>query len=136
MYNYSMTVFSQRVTFRHIAVSAIVFVIFALPLFVSAQPAGLVKCTGWENCKFGTLIETIRAVIDWILTISAVIGGVLFAYAGFLYATSAGNTGQISKAHGIFGNVLVGITIAFAAWLIIKSILDAIGIKAGYSGIG
>lgn len=128
--------FSPRyITFQNSAVSVIVFIILALPLLVSAQ-AGLVKCTGWENCKLDALVATIRSVIDWLLTISAVIGGALFAYAGFLYATSAGNTGQISKAHGIFWNVLVGIVIAFAAWLIIKSILDAIGVKAGYSGVG
>lgn len=128
-----MLVFFTHAAVQTVAISAAVFVVVAFPLIALAQP--LVQCSGADNCNMTTLLATIRAVINWLLTISAVIGAALFCYAGVLYATSAGNTGQISKAHGIFWNVLIGITIAFAAWLIIKSILDAISINAGYSGI-
>jgi hypothetical protein len=132
-FSMNISLFS-RSSFAAFVVCITICALIFLPGIVFSQ--GLVKCWGGSSCKLADLVLTIRAVIDWLLTIAAVIGGVLFAYAGYLYVTSAGNTGQVGQAHQIFWNVLIGIVIAFAAWLIIKSILDALGLDPAYSGLG
>lgn len=93
--------------------------IFALPFFVFAQD-GLVPCDG-ADCNFGKFVELINNIIDFLIKAVALpVSAILFAWAGFLYLTAAGNGSQISKAHGIFKNVFVGLILTLAAWLIIN----------------
>jgi hypothetical protein len=49
-----------------------------------------------------------------------------FSYAGFLYLTSQGNPGQISKAHGIFKTTAIGFLIVLSAWLIVYAITGSL----------
>jgi hypothetical protein len=84
--------------------------------------SGLVPCNGIGDCDFNHLIELFRRVISFLIMIAIALSSIAFAYAGFLYLTSAGNEGKVSQAHGIFGDVLWGIIIALAAWLIVNAI--------------
>lgn len=106
--------------------SALVSVIAALlsfiPLVLYAK--GLVPCGGPapENpCTFNDFIilgdNVKNALITWI---ALPISGLLFAWAGFLYLTAAGDEGQVKKAHGVFQNVFFGLILALSAWLIIE----------------
>jgi len=47
-------------------------------------------------------------------------------YAGYLYLTAVGDTGQISKAHGLFKNAIIGFIIILVAWLLVDFILTAL----------
>lgn len=96
--------------------------IFALPFFVFAQ-GGLVPCDG-PDCNFAKFVELINKIINFLITAIALpVSAILFAWAGFLYLTAAGNEGQIGKAHGIFKNVFVGLILTLAAWLIINLVI-------------
>lgn len=103
----------------------------------NGQTSGLVPCgfnpfspsntsdsaTGCQACNLAQLIQNI---ITFAIGIAIPIAAALFAYAGFLYITSASNPGNISKAKGIFKDALVGFLIAVCAWLIINTLLHVI----------
>ena len=97
--------------------------IFSPFVFVSAQN-GIVPCggEGQPDCDFNQLIILIQSIINFLLFIAAPIAAVMFAYAGWLYLSAAGNQGQVEKAHKIFTTVFMGIVIALAAWLIVNVI--------------
>ncbi|HEV8666544.1 MAG TPA: hypothetical protein VN665_01700 [Candidatus Paceibacterota bacterium] len=103
----------------------------------SGQSSGLVPCgygqftggnessssTGCQACNLAQLIQN---VMTFAIGIAIPIAAALFAYAGFLYITSASNLGNISKAKGIFKDALIGFLIAICAWLIINTLLNII----------
>ena len=110
------------------------FLFLAPSLFVFAQ-GGLVPCDG-SNCDFNALITLVQNIINFLLLVAAPIAAIMFAWAGFLYLSARGNSGQISKAHDIFWNVLWGLVIALAAWLIINTITNALLKNSGASLLG
>ncbi len=94
-----------------------------VPLTAVATQSGLVVCSG-TDCTFDKLIEQVQVVITFLIfKIAAPLAAVMFAYAGFLYVTNAGNESRIKEAHEIFWNVFIGLVIALAAWLLINFIL-------------
>ena len=115
---------------RTISFLAIMTLIF-LPILVFGQsgdvdPAknkGLIPCNGPE-CTFTDLLRGIDGIIDFLIKISIPIAMILFAYAGFLYITAAGNSGKIGKAHDVFKDVIVGFLIVLSAWLIVNTIVS------------
>lgn len=104
-------------------------VLAVLPFFVYAdghtppQDNPLIVCEG-PDCTFNDVIKTIDNVIDFLVKIAIPIAMILFAYAGFLYLTAGGKTGQIQKAHGIFTDVFIGFVITISAWLIVNTIVS------------
>lgn len=99
--------------------------LFLIPLFVFGQEEGLVPCDG-SDCDFGALIELGQRIINWLLTIAALIGAVMFAYAGVRYITAGGNEEQIKSATSIFKTVFFGIIIALAAWLVVELLVSTL----------
>lgn len=88
---------------------------------------GLIPCGYFgKACQFSDLVQLAQNVISFLLTISIVIATILIAYAGYLYLTSAGNSGQVEKATKIFTNIVVGFIIALAAFLIVHTILSSL----------
>lgn len=101
----------------------------------SSDGAGLVPCT--ENCGFSDVFKLINNVIHFILFDMAIpIAAIMFAYAGFLLITSGGETSKRTKAKKIFTNVAIGLIIAVAAFLIIKTILSIVGYKSDWNWFG
>lgn len=90
-----------------------------------------------EACGFSDLMIMINGIINFLLfNVSIPLAAILFAWAGFTFVTAAGNESKISKAKEIFGAVLYGLLIAFLAWLIINTVLDALGLNSDYSYLG
>ena len=102
------------------------------PIFVSA---GLVPCGEPGNpCGFSHLMIMINGIIHFLLfSVAIPVAAILFAWAGFKFMMAGGNEGQISKAKEIFGAVLYGLLIAFLAWLIVNTVLTALGLNSDYS---
>ncbi len=100
---------------------------FGLGLTVrGAEDTGLIPCRG-PDCNFDTFIQLIQKVINFLLvTVAIPLATVLFSYAGLLYLSATGDTGKISQAHGIFLNVIFGLALALAAWLIVNTIATAL----------
>lgn len=104
--------------------ACIVFSICALPLMAMAA-GGLVPCDG-ANCDFAKLIQLGNNVIKFCIVVGSSVFAIMFMYAGYLYLTAMGNSSQISQAHGLFTNAVIGFIIMLAAWLIIDFIFDAL----------
>lgn len=104
---------------------------FVLPSLVwGAEPKGLVPCDGAASadgksteCQVCHAIELGQNIINFLVIIASSIAVAIFAWAGFLMITAAGNEGQITKAHGMFWNVLLGLVITLAGWLIIDTVM-------------
>lgn len=83
----------------------------------------LVPCDGVDvPCDFNALMTLFNRVINFIFYISIPLAAISFSWAGYLYLSAAGNTGQIEKAHGIFKTVLIGFIFIISAWLIVYTI--------------
>ena len=98
----------------------IVMALFLLPAMLNAQ--GIVPCTG-TDCNFCSLIQLADNIIDFAVGLLAALSAIMFAYAGFLMVTASGNEGKITQAKEIFRNVVIGIIITLAAWLIVDTIM-------------
>lgn len=91
-------------------------------------PCGNVVANGMvvesERCTFDDLIILAQIVINFLIfRIAAPIAAVMFAYAGFLWLTNAGNESKITQAREVFWMVFWGLVIALAAWLTINMIV-------------
>lgn len=117
-------------TYRKISAYLIVSALFVLPLAVFGQDKGFVVCEG-TDCTLKSLIELGNKIIDFFILISVPLAAIMFAYAGFLMMTAAGNESQIEKGKGIFWKVGTGFFFVLAAGLIVKLIVSAL-LKENY----
>lgn len=84
-------------------------------------------------CDFNAFMKLINGGITFILrTMVLPIAAIMFAYAGFLMVTSGGSTEARGKAKNIFSNTVLGLVIAVAAWLIVKTILSILGFDGAW----
>jgi len=99
---------------------------------------GLVPCGGTSDspCDFTALLKLINNVINFLLfDISLPICAVVFMYAGWLFMTSGDNSTKKSQAKSVFWHVLFGWAIALASWLIVHTILVALGYDGSWIGL-
>src|SRR3989344_4328657 len=77
-----------------------------------------------KPCDFNDFLTLINNILYFILFLMAIpICAIMFAYAGFLLVTAGGEAAHArTKAKTIFTNALIGLVLAFAAWLIVKLI--------------
>lgn len=120
---------------RKTACVLLLLILASAPVFLYAE-SPLVPCDGSARkpCDFGQLVLLVKNLINYIFIIAVPIATVMFAYAGFLYLTAAGDTGKISKAHSVFWTVFIGFIIILSAWLIVKAISTLL--NPGFSLLG
>jgi hypothetical protein len=126
-----MNLFTQRIIFP-VLVLAVISVIAFSPLLASAAIFEL-PCEGvkkdanhTEDCNFEQLVELGRRIINAIFYLSIPIAAIVFAWAGSLYLTSAGNESKMKQGKSMFLKVLVGFVVILAAWLLINTILNVL----------
>ncbi|OGI60560.1 hypothetical protein A2641_03440 [Candidatus Nomurabacteria bacterium RIFCSPHIGHO2_01_FULL_37_25] len=122
-------------------ISLAVFLMLVAPVisFAAFDPLkGLVPCNNTpddsgtiaEPCNFTAFMKLINNIIDFILFYMAIpIAAIMFFYAGFKLVTSGGSTEARGKAKNIFTNAVIGLVLAAAAWLIVKTLLSILGYK-------
>ena len=117
----------------------IVFLVLIIPVISLAQGTpptepGLVACK--ENCGFNDFMVLVDTVIKFILYKMAIpIAAIMFAYAGFKMVTAGGEAAHArTEAKEIFTNTVIGLIIAVAAFLIIKTILSILGYEGAFIG--
>ncbi len=130
-------------TTRTFAFAALSALTVSLPAYALAattgEPGQLVpKCTTGSGgvsgaCGYNDLILLGQNFLNWAIYIAMLAAVIAFVWAGWLYMSSAGNQGKISKAHSIFWKVIVGIFVTMGAWLIVKSILGWMGIGSEWT---
>jgi len=88
---------------------------------------GLVCCEG-PDCDFDAMLFNLTYIIKKVLELAFVFIAVMFAYAGFKYMTSHGDTGEISAAHSMFQKAVIGMIITLCSFLIIELITSSLGL--------
>lgn len=88
------------------------------------------------KCDFNAALMLLNNLIDFGLLLVPFLAAIALMFAGFMYLTSAGDTGKVGKAHEIFTDTVIGIIVALAAWLIIKTILVGLGVDNAFNLLG
>lgn len=94
---------------------------------------GLVPCNG-PDCGFEDLVVLFDRLFNYVITLGIIFSSLAFAYAGFLYITSQGDTSKISRANKIFTNFAVGLVLLLSAFLIVQLIYTTLGLKETFLG--
>lgn len=80
------------------------------------------------GCDLEHLVIVVNKIFEWLFIFTTSIATIMFAFAGFLYVTAQGDTNQISRATGIFKNVLIGFVIIILSFLLVKELLVRLGL--------
>lgn len=97
------------------------------------EKGGLVPCQ--DNCDWNNLLLLVNNVVHFILFAMLVpIAAIMFCYCGFLMLTSGGESAKKTQAKKIFSNVVWGLVIAVAAWLIVETLLTVLGYDGSWIG--
>lgn len=104
-------------------ITGILFIFFGVitPVVAFGQN-GLVPCNGPE-CNACHLVALSQNVLEFLIAVSVILAAIVFAWAGLRMVTAGGNEAQISAAKGMFSNVVIGLILVLAAWLIIDTIM-------------
>lgn len=118
----------RRIALNIVTLSALLAPLAAGAAFPGDGSTGILpNCgRGGVECGFEHLIQLLRNIMNWLIIMSVPLAALSFAYAGWLYISAGGNSGQVSKAHGIFTNVAIGFSIVLAAWLIVYAVAKAL----------
>ncbi len=91
--------------------------------------AGPLNKDGTQACGFKQFMELLNRIINFLIFLVApIIAVCVILYAGFLILTSGGSTEKVSQARGLMTKMVIGLVIAMGAWLLVKSILVALGV--------
>lgn len=103
-----------------------------------AAPASAQIYTAYDLSGLGTRnpIEIALSLINWMLTILALIAVIFVLYGGFVWLTSRGDEKKIEQAKQILINAGIGLLIILAAWGIVLYILTVILAATGEGGNG
>lgn len=125
----------MKTALRKLAATALSTFIFFAPLAVGAAPFdnAIVPCNG-ADCSICDLATLAQNILNAAIYISVFVTAGLFAWAGGLYLTSAGNPAQAGKAKGIFVNVAIGFCWILAAWLLVDTIMKTLTPGGGKFG--
>jgi hypothetical protein len=122
----------------------IIFMLLIMPV-VSFAAVGdpLVPCNNTPDangviaqpCNFNALMTLVNTVIHFALFYMAVpIAAIMFVYAGFELVSSGGSTEKRGIAKKVFTNAVIGLVLAAAAWLIIRTVLSILGYNGAWIG--
>ena len=82
-------------------------------------------------CSLATLAQN---VLNTGIFIAVFFSAIMFAWAGWELLTSQGNEEKYTHAKSIFLNVMIGLIIILAAWLVVDTLMRAmLGAKLGPS---
>lgn len=100
-------------------------VLITMPVLALAQAGGLVPCSG-PDCNTNDVVGFANRVIEYLITALGIIAVIVMVVAGFKMVTSAGDEGAWRSAKDMFTNVVIGIILILAAWLIVDTVLKGL----------
>lgn len=120
----------------HIFMTIGVVVLFAIPLLSSAETSsfpgvdrivpecGTVSAAGeFDPCTFCDFKQLVQNLLNFALFLSILTAGALFAYAGWLFVTAQGNSGQVGRAKKLFLDVFIGFVVVMSAYVIVDTLM-------------
>jgi len=111
------------------AVPILFCLLLALPLFTSAAELPTIvpeNCRGEnaaQNCGICDIAELAQNTLNAGIYIAVFLSAILFAWAGWKYVSAGGDSGKVKSAREIFTNVLIGLVIILAGWLVVDTIM-------------
>ena len=99
------------------------------------------KCTGGpiigtgkgddaeQKCNFKDFMTLFDRIITLLLYTATILAVISFVYAGYLLLFSGGSEEALKSAKHIFTSVLVGLVLAYGAWIIVRFVLDSLGVN-------
>lgn len=127
---------------RAILIPLFAFALLVIPSFAFAADASFfgpivpTECSGKDvggticPCSFAAVLETVRHVINIVISLAIAIATVLLAWAGISFMINGTNEEKRKAARGMVMNVIIGIVIVLGAWLIVDFVM-----KTLYSGM-
>ncbi len=119
-----------------------VFVMMLLPLYATAAgiPTQIVpsqyNCDQEGGCdSICAIVVLAQNVLNFGIFMAVVISAFLFAYAGWNMLTSGGNAEVYAKGKRVFSNVLIGLIIILAGWIVIDTLMKTFT-GTGLTGAG
>lgn len=95
----------------------------------------IIPCDGSQQrpCDFKALVTLGNNIIDFLIyKFATPLAVLLFMWAGFLFMFNSASEGNVTKAKGMFVNVLIGFVVALAAFLIVKMVLTGLIVGESY----
>lgn len=102
----------QKALSRIIAVMLIVWA-FALPAFAQQTPNGL-----QNPLKFEGIQNFVEGVLKAIVMIALPLITIFIVWAGFLFISARGKSGQLTEAKKNFQYVIIGTILILSAWVL------------------
>ena len=116
--------------------TVIFFIAPSIALAANTLPGQIVpeSCNQIGGCQSVCDLATIaQNVLNTGIYIAVFLSAILFAWAGWLYLTSAAGS-EISRAKSIFFNVIVGLVIILAGWLVVDTLMRTLVGNGGSFG--
>lgn len=83
-----------------------------------------------RSCNVSKFFQLMNNVMEWLVIIVVPIAGVIIMYGGILIMTAGGTPGNIERGKSAIRSAVIGLVIAFGAWIIMRAILDALGVDS------
>lgn len=112
-----------------VVIFTILLTILFVPALAFAQAGeGIVPCTGTKDdpCTACQLVTMVSNLMEFFVYAAVVVATLMFTWAGIKYVTSGTKPDQISEAHKIFFNVMIGLVLVLGSWLIVDLILRVV----------
>lgn len=110
---------------RVIIALAILCVSLPVAAFAAGLPEQIVPCNG-VDCNVCHLATLAQNILNTAIFLMVFLSAVLFAWAGWEMLTAQGDAEKYGHAKGIFGNVVIGLVIILAAWLVVDTLMYSI----------
>jgi hypothetical protein len=91
-----------------------------------AQGFGAFFPSAFQGVGGGSLDQLIQTIINVILLIAGIVAVIYLIVGGYQYITSSGNAEQAQAGRTTVLNAIIGLVIIFAAYLIVRFVLDRI----------
>ena len=91
-----------------------------------AQGFGAFFSSEFQGVGGGSLDQLIQTIVNVILLVAGIVAVIYLIVGGYQYITSSGNAEQAQAGRTTVLNAIIGLVIIFAAYLIVRFVLDRI----------
>ena len=111
-------------------------ILFAVSIFVLCLPYSTSALSYWDisgevGLGSADLQKATINIINWILSLLAVVAIIMVIYGGFMWLTSAGNEERITKAKKILSSARIGLAVIILSWALVRYAISILNNTTG-----
>jgi uncharacterized membrane protein len=112
--------------------AGLLLAVVMIPALASAQtalsqPIIPSDCNGQGGCQSICDIATVaQNVLNVGIFVIVFLSAILFAWGGWKYLTAMGNETEVHAAKGLLWNVMIGLVLILAAWLLVNTLMQTL----------